>query len=354
MSPSSIRLAFAMVYQGAKGDTAREMASAFHFPEDVRSTAIGAGESLKALNEYGVIEIPKGSNPHVQVRPGTINLRVSNRLWLQSGLIPESSFVDTLRTHFSASVEALDFAHHANDGILAINRWSDEASNHFLPALVNARDVNTATQMVLASVVYFRGVWSAPFPGSVKKPFHISPGKSVDVDLMIRRSMSFRYYEDSSVQIVELPYGTGEISMIVVLPRQQDGLSEFEQAWDEARWQRWMDGLEKGQHGVVVQLPRFQAESNLQLQRALEGLGVRKAFLAGQGDFFRTQRQNSSHFVRRSEDQDRYRRDGNDSCGRQQRNDPTKLGRRATRIPCRSPVCLRNSRHANPRNSFHG
>jgi len=94
LSPYSLSSALAMVYAGARGDTARQMAQALHFPPDQ--------EQLH--REFASLEaVFRG----VQAR-GNLQLSVANRLWPRKGYELLDDYVALLKACYGARIAPLD------------------------------------------------------------------------------------------------------------------------------------------------------------------------------------------------------------------------------------------------------
>ncbi len=63
-----------------------------------------------------------------------------------------------------------------------------------------------------------------------KKQFHVTPKKQVEVDMMFN-SNKFRYGElpELNVEAVALLYKGGRLSMVIILPKEVDGLDKIQE-----------------------------------------------------------------------------------------------------------------------------
>ncbi len=64
----------------------------------------------------------------------------------------------------------------------------------------------------------------------------------------MRRSDSFNYFNGGTFQALEIPYKSGELSMIVFLPNDIGGLPALEQSLTASRMQQWLSQLHSGSH----------------------------------------------------------------------------------------------------------
>ncbi len=266
-SPFSISAALAMTYAGARGNTALQMAQALHFPLD-QAQFHPAWAWLKArLSE---IE-----------RQGHVQLKVANSLWPQEGyaLLPE--FLAVTRQCYGVEISAVDYRD-VEAARRTINAWVEASTEDKIQDLIPQGVLTASTLLVLANAIYFKGDWARPFDLSLTRdaPFWIAPDQSVQTPLMNRKG-DFRYGESDGLQVLEIPYAGNDLSMLVLLPRERDGLAALEERLTADNLAAWTGHLWKTE--VDVWLPRFEITFPCQLDAALKSLGMVDAF--GNADF---------------------------------------------------------------------
>ena len=94
----------------------------------------------------------------------------------------------------------------------------------------------------------------------------------------------FRYGAVDDLQILELPYGDGSLSMVVLLPKEIDGLADLEAKLTFQNLQRWTASV-KHEDEVKVYLPKFKTTSQFQMADTLKAMGMELAFDANAADF---------------------------------------------------------------------
>jgi Serine protease inhibitor len=142
------------------------------------------------------------------------------------------------------------------------------------------------TRLVLTNAIYFKGVWLWQFDEKMtnNQKFFIRPDFSVEIPIMNMRpeKADFNYYEDETVQVLEMPYKGEKIVMIVVLPRQilsgRDLLS-FESSLTEEKLKAYQTKMEKTKLDAIA-LPKFKLETKYFLNENLIDLGMSTAFSA--------------------------------------------------------------------------
>jgi len=129
----------------------------------------------------------------------------------------------------------------------------------------------------LTNAIYFKGNWARQFKEdrTMEAPFTLANGKKVDVAMM-NQTAEFNYMEMESFQALELPYVDDELSMIILLPNEFDGLDEFEKTLTTENLSKWMDKLHNRE--VRVSVPKFKMTSQFSLASVLESMGMTDAF----------------------------------------------------------------------------
>jgi serpin B len=267
-SPASISSALGMAYAGARGSTAQEMATALHFN-------MPAPRLHKALGTLlGEVNATSQQRKYV--------LSMANALWAQQGhpFLPE--FLRLVEENYYAGLHEVDFAD-PEAARQKINAWVEKQTHDKIKDLLAKGDVNPATRLVLTNAIYFKGDWTAPFQkrATAPAPFHLGKDKQIEVPMM-HQTASFGYFDGGTFQTLELSYLGSDLAMDILLPKQADGLAEFEKQLSAERLAGWLGKLRGNE--VVVGLPRFKCTAQFMLNDALSSLGMPMAFTP-QADF---------------------------------------------------------------------
>lgn len=261
-SPESISTAFAMADGGARGQTAAEMARVFHFtlPADQLHPAMGA--LLADMNA-----------PH----PG-YDLHVADALWAQQDARFLPSYLSLMQSDYGADFHRVDFKTQPEAVRGAINRWVEQQTNNRIQNLIGPGVLTPMTRLVLTNAIYFKGTWRNPFEKGATQDgeFHLSAAQTATAPLM-HRTGAYRYYDGGAFQELELPYEGDDLAMVVLLPKQTDGLPALEQRFTAAAAQQWIDELAPA-HKVILTLPRFTMTQQFELSGTLSAMGMPQAF----------------------------------------------------------------------------
>jgi serine protease inhibitor len=258
ISPLSISLALAMTYNGANGDTKSEMQNTLRFPD------LSADE----INGY----FQKLSNTLLNLDP-TVKLGIANSIWYRQDFTVLPEFVTVNQTYYNAEVQALDFNDPAS--VAQINHWVATKTNDKIPKVID--DIPGNLVMFLINAIYFKGQWTYEFKkeATMDGPFHITPVTQSTIPFMNQEG-TFNYYSNDSLQLVEMPYGQGNFSMIVLLPKNGHSVSSLAGGLTTETWSDLTDHMEKS--NVAISMPRFKFEYEKILNDDLTALGMGRAF----------------------------------------------------------------------------
>lgn len=251
ISPASVAWAFDMLLNGADGLTLEAMAKALET----------GGLSLAQLNAANLAlrQSLESADPKVEIA-------IANGLFGKAGMSFLPAFLEPVRQYYAAKLAALE-------GAETVNAWVNEKTRGKIPTILRSENITPQTILVLVNAIYFKGLWEKPFPKAATAPqtFHLLDG-SAKPHPMMSRSARFRYYEDAALQAIRLPYGSGRLGMIVLLPAKGSGLKALLAGLDAGRWRSLVSGL-KERPGKLV-LPRFKAEYAAELSRTLKAMGM--------------------------------------------------------------------------------
>jgi serpin B len=262
LSPFNIATALSMALVGARGQTAAEIQSVLRLHYD--STYDAALASLLA-------DLDKAAN-----NDGN-QLLTANGLWVQKGFAILPAFENTLANNYHVPLTPLDFVAAPEAARSQINRWTEEQTKEKIKDLFPAGSLNAQTRLVLTSAIYFYGKWQDPFLTSrtLPAPFTLPSGAAAQADFMNQTS-HFGYAETPSAQILEMRYAGSGIAFDVLLPKLVTGLPDLEKSLTPENLTGWLGHV--ATQNVQVSLPKFRAESQFSIRKALSAMGMPAAF----------------------------------------------------------------------------
>src|SRR5258708_233618 len=213
ISPYSARVALDMLCEGSPGETRKSMMDTLRLVQKPDNLSI----------HYERLGRPLGFQLETETERRGLEMLTANSLWCDDGFVPKQDYVNTLKEHYWAEVQTLDFR--APDSARKVNAWANEKTRGRIPTVVGS--LEPFSPLVTMNAVYFKGLWNEPFEINEAKEekFTLQDGESQLVPIM-RQSGNVRYAERSGAQIVSLPY-KGGMSMRVVLPPKQMPFPKF-------------------------------------------------------------------------------------------------------------------------------
>lgn len=265
ISPASVAMALAMVYNGARDETQQAMMNAL----EIRGMSLDEVNRANAALRTALTNL----DPKVQ-------LVIANSLWARQGIAFEPEFLQRNQDFYQAEVTELDF----NDPRAAaiINGWVSKQTKGKINQIIQR--INPLATLFLLNAIYFKGYWTVPFDKTKTREdtFTTLDGRQKKHPMMAQ-SGKFDYCRGQGFQAVSLPYGGGGVSMYVFLPDQNSNLIEFQQRLTAKEWAKMTTQFNRTEGRIV--LPRFKIEYETDLNNALNALGMGVAFDQARADF---------------------------------------------------------------------
>jgi serpin B len=262
-SPYSISSALAMTYAGARGKTAEEMARTLHLdlpPGQLHPAFAALNNQFRGNGGKRAFE-----------------LSLANALWGQKGFAFDPQFVQLVQKNYGAALQLVDFKGAPENARQTINRWVENETRDKIKDLIPEGVIDPMTRLVLTNAIYFKAAWEHKFSEGATRPmpFATSSGQKVDVPMMHATHRS-AYFESDALQGLVLPYEQDELSLVVLLPKQANGLAAVEGSLTAERLQDWVAKAKK--HEVDTYLPKFKVTSQFNLKQVLTAMGMRLPF----------------------------------------------------------------------------
>ncbi len=262
VSPLSLTMALGMLYNGTSPEAAAEMAE-----------ALGMGDfTAQEINDHYRTLM----DALLQADPRTA-LAIANSIWAREGYQVKPPFYDVNREYYNAEVRSLPFDQAAVD---AINKWCADNTNNRIPKILDV--IPTDVVMYLINAVYFKGQWKFKFNKAETRDtnFYLADGSTRSVKMMSLSNGTIPSYGDERVKCVDLPYGNGAFSMMIMMPsRMDDSLDDLVASLDGDMYSEIVDGLYD--KSWPVSIPRWKQECEFGLNDAVANLGIRRIFGEG-------------------------------------------------------------------------
>ena len=265
-SPYSIRTAFGMLYEGAQGNTAKELENIFAFETDEKKRLSSVHNELKNYNSmndgYGI--------------------QVANSFWANRDRVIKPAYKSILKDYYFAQLETINVKN-SQESADRINLWVNDKTKGRIPSIIDSRDIVynppiEETLAVLVNAIYFKAKWFRPFESedTKKRDFYISENGKIEVDMMyIKDERHFGYLENDKVQVLKMRYQNVEnmpsMSMIVVLPK-KDNISDAENYIYLNKISEIQKSFEFPE--VIVYFPKFELSWKMEMLETIENMGL--------------------------------------------------------------------------------
>ncbi|MGH3448308.1 MAG: serpin family protein [Nocardioidaceae bacterium] len=255
-SPTSLALAFALLREGAQGDTAKEIDQVLHLPANRQSAYNGVLHELADPGDGDVLEINDG-------------------LFVDPSMSVKQSYLESIKKWYGAGVEQTEFP---DEALTDINAWVDDNTDGRIPHLMDHLD--QSAKLALVNTIYMNAKWATPFDAAKTHDGTFTTTEGADVTAkMMHRTGAIDYASGQGWQAVRLPYKGGELSMWVLLPTSHQDPRALLAADTLAQ-----AGSGFGDHQVKLSLPRWDTSTTANLVPVLKDMGMQKPF-GGAADF---------------------------------------------------------------------
>lgn len=259
LSPVSAALDLSMALNGATGETRQQMLAVLTL----------TGSDIDAINAANAQLIKVIGKP-----ASSVTLSVADSLWVdnrRAALRPD--YVRPMQAWYGAEVNNLDFADPS--AAAQINSWASKQTHGMIPKVIDR--IDSAEMALLLNAVYFKGKWANKFDKAQtqQREFTLAAGAVTHVPRMAQ-SGDFDYFETPDMQAIRLPFGEGDLVMEVLLPSKSSSLGVLEAELSPEHWADWQRRYAR--RSGTLELPRFELKSNYRLNKALQSLGMTRAF----------------------------------------------------------------------------
>ena len=256
ISPFSIYSALSMIEYGANGDTLVQMSNVLNMGADRDKAAQLNADLIYNLKLDGQNENSK--------------LYLANQIWAEKTLPIVEDFVSTMETVYEAPVMQVDFKNDASGATDAINDWANAMTEGTIPNAIDKNSLSELTKVVLVNAIYFKAKWHYEFDkaDTANKTFYNLDGSTHEIPMMSQETELKYYYQNDAFSAVVLPYKDLKFEMIVVLPKQKDGIHDISVSADDIS-----NILNAETYDVSLTMPKFKIESSFSDKYLVERLG---------------------------------------------------------------------------------
>lgn len=259
VSPLSVDFALNMTVNGAAGKTKEEM-----------KQVLGI-ESLSDDEANTAVQKLTGMLLNMDTK---VRLSIANAIWYHNELTLKDNLRQLIKKYHQGKIEELDFADPAAKE--TINKWVEEETQGKIKDLIEK--ISPQHRMFLINAIYFKADWQYQFEKHRirEEQFTLENGQKVSVQMMFSKGVKLRTYQHEAFQLIELPYGNGQFSMVILLPRLGKTTGEVMSLLSAEDLQSWV-----GQADTLMPhlfLPKFTSKFRMELNDPLMDIGMENPF----------------------------------------------------------------------------
>ncbi|KAM6376248.1 ovalbumin-like [Alca torda] len=277
-SPLTIISALSMVYLGARENTRAQIDKVFRFDKisgfgDTTETQCGTSVSVHTSLKDMFTQITKPSDNY--------SVSFASRLYAEETypILPE--YLQCVKELYKGGVETISFQTAADQARELINSWVESHTNGMIKNILQPGSVDPQTEMVLVNAIYFKGIWEKAFKDEDTQtmPFRMTEQERTPVQMMYQiGSFKMAVVASEKTRILELPYASGELCMLVILPDDVSGLEQLESSLTSEKLLEWTSSITMEERKMKVYLPRMKIEEKYNLTSVLMALGMTDLF----------------------------------------------------------------------------
>lgn len=261
-SPYSISMAMAMLYAGARGNTAEQIADVMNFApndEEFHYAFKALRDMLKAINDSENIDIA-----------------IANSMWAQILYPFEEAYIALIENYYNAEIFHVDYLHRGRETTDRINHWISQNTKELIPEFFK-NTLDPRTIYMLINTIYFKGTWLSEFDPdrTVEGPFYSNENETLEV-LMMNQEYTYNVAWFDNFEMLEIPYTGNNISMIIILPVDNNQLQAIEEQLNAEQFSLWCGEMHKSD--IALSFPKFEIKYDLSLKNVLTEMGITDVF----------------------------------------------------------------------------
>ena len=287
-SPALLWLNLHMLQQGAAGYTYNEL-------NDVLGIDVN--------DESYIASIKNIYEKYLHNQTSNNGVKINNAIWFDESLRDNisQSYLDTLKEEYNYDICGPSSNGNSKEWA-SIYHWVVDTTEGILPKI--GFRCNANNRIFIGSTLYLNEEWETPFDSTVSKSFYYEDGQVfvTDISFMTGTFENLNYEETEDLQILDLPF-SGDISILMMLPKQGYGLGNIAKYMSKetfADWQesfsknKWSDSIfniyipiTKLKRGVISGESGIREEAIIKnvMAENLKNMGINQAFSKQYADF---------------------------------------------------------------------
>lgn len=215
-------------------------------------------------------------------------IRVTNAVFIQDQQRLNASFLYYSQRYYNSTAQTVPFGTNPQKAAGQINDWANRSTNGKIREIVS-ESVTAEAEMIVASALYFKGLWSEPFEEQATelKPFYPDGYGQESKQVTTMSTVGcYPYYDarELDAKIVGLSYQGNKTAMYIIMPNNstRQKMQDFQRRLTPAMIGDLVSKMT--QRKMFLQLPKLQITNTINLRDVLQRLGLRTIFNREQCD----------------------------------------------------------------------
>lgn len=262
VSPLSLHTALGMLLNGANGKTADEI------QQTLKLSGISTTEANQIYQKL-MEALPQADSK--------VTLGLANSVWYRNTFQPETDFLTTMKSWFKADVTS-----YTGSDASPLNQWASDKTNGKIKKVLD--NIDPQMVMFLMNALYFKGDWKTSFSEKLTSdyPFQLTDTQTKNVKMMFLED-NVRVGTRATYFAYELPYGNGQYTMTVIVPKDGNQVANLIANFSANEWSQLQESM-KEIPKAKIGLPKFTLEYEVKLNSVLQTMGMPTAFIPGVAD----------------------------------------------------------------------
>ncbi|XP_018009454.1 serpin B6 [Hyalella azteca] len=272
-SPISVASLLSLLTLGTKGVTSQEIVRALGLSNSDNSTA------YHSQYEFILRRLNYDTN--------NVIINTVSRIFVEETTPVSETFVSQAGEHYNCTVSFENFRERPVQTQTRVNQWVEDATQGKIKDFISS-PFSPDTTFVAANTIYFNGAWETPFPVDFTMEGQFDTGvRNISVPMMTNVFDTKHYYSrEFNLDITAIPCVGGELSMIIILPRESPrvkSIQALERQLDPNAIRELISKMKKTT--VSLSLPRMRLNMKTNMVSSLKQLGINSIFSPTTSDF---------------------------------------------------------------------
>jgi serpin B len=205
-------------------------------------------------------------------------MEIANSMLIQQDYTIKPEYIDIVKKNYNIPIEKVNFKSKQDriEITKEVNNWVKSNTNNQIQQLLESSDLSKYTRLLLINAIYFHGEWKYEFDEKrTRKQVFKSPKAERSVNFM-SKDADFLYYSDSILSSVQIPYKGDDISMTILLPKEDINIDKLDNRLNI----NYLDNIvsQMNKKKVFLDIPKFTIEYSINLKQTFQAMGMVDAF----------------------------------------------------------------------------